>query len=45
MACVHDPWSGYERHVDANGIVEGTSPTVAVMAIRRRVGGDWFPDE
>ena len=45
VACVHDPWSGLERHINANGIVEGRSAPAAVMAIRRRVGGDWFPNE
>ena len=25
MACMHDPWSGQKRHIDANGVVERRS--------------------
>ena len=28
---MHDPWSGYEGYIDADGIVKGASSSVAVV--------------
>ena len=45
MACVHDPRSGQERHINADGVIEGGLAPAAVVAIRRRGDGDRLPDE
>ena len=45
VACVHDPRSGQARHINADGVMKGGSAPAAVMDIRRRGGGDRFPDE
>ena len=40
VACVHDPRSGQERHINADGVIKRGSAPAAVVAIRRRGGGD-----
>ena len=45
VTCVHDSRSGQERHINADGVVKGGSAPAAVVAIRRRGGGDRFPNE
>ena len=44
VACVHDPWSGQEWHINEDGVVKGGSALAAVVA-RRRGGGDRIPAE
>ena len=45
MACVHDPRSGQERYIDTDGVIKERSAPAAVVAIRRRGGGDRFLDK
>ena len=45
VACVHDPRSGQVRHVDANGIIKGGTASTAIVGLRRRGGGNGFPNE
>ena len=45
VACVHNPRSGQERHVNADGVIEGWSAPAAVVAIKRRTHGNRFPEE
>ena len=45
MACVHDPRSGQEWHIDADGVIKKGSALAVVVGIRRRGGGDRFPNE
>ena len=45
VACVHDPRSGQERHINADWVIKRRSAPAAVVAIRRRGGGDRLPDE
>ena len=43
MACVHDPRSAQERHINADEVIDGGSAPAAVMAIKRRSGDYRFP--
>ena len=45
VACVHNPRSGQERPIKADGVIGGGSAPAAVVAIRRRGDGYTFPDE
>ena len=45
VACVHNPRSGEERHINADGVVEGESALAAVVAIRCRGGSDRCSDK
>ena len=44
-ACVHDPRSGQERHMNIDGILQRGSALAAIAAIKRRSDGYHFPDE
>ena len=33
MACMHDPWSGQEGHIDANGVIERRPSTAGRRTI------------
>ena len=44
-ACVHDPRSGQERHMNADGALERGSAPAAIVAIKHRSDGYKFPDE
>ena len=45
-ACAHDPRSGQERHMNAEGVLErGSAPAATIVAIKRRSDGYKFPDE
>ena len=44
MACVHDPWSGQEWHIDADGVIKGGAASAA-RAIGRELGGKLLSDE
>ena len=45
MACVHDPWSGQVRHVDANGVIKGGTASAAAVGLRRQGVGNGFPNQ
>ena len=45
VASVHDPPSGQEWHINADDAIKKESAPAAVVAIRRRGGGNRFPDE
>ena len=45
VACVHDPRSGQERHINADGVIQGGSARAAVVSIRRRGDDDRFSEE
>ena len=45
MARVHDPRHDQERHINADGVIKGGSAPAALVAIRRRGGGDMFQDK
>ena len=45
MACAHDPRWGQEWHIDEDGGIKKGSAPAAVVGIRRRGGGDRFPNE
>ena len=43
--CVHDPRSGQEQHMNADGVLKRGSAPAAIVAIKRRSDGYKFPDE
>ena len=45
VACVHDPRSGRERHINADGVIEEGAAPAAVVSIRRQGNDDRFSEE
>ena len=45
VACVHDPRSGQERHMNTDRVIKGQPAATAVVAIRRLGDADKFPEE
>ena len=45
VECVHNPRSGQERHINADGVIEERSAPAAVVDFRRRGDGYRFSDK